>query len=102
MANDSIDKIVLDCLSNLNLERGDGEKIKFEAATPLLQEGGAIDSMELVSVVVDIEAEIENLLGLSISLTEDESMELISDPFATVKNLIEYVSLVTNGAKGHD
>ncbi|HEY6926354.1 MAG TPA: hypothetical protein VI653_22915 [Steroidobacteraceae bacterium] len=72
----------------LDISRGDD--------TNLFGEGGQLDSMSLVSLIVGIEEEVESQFGVSLILASDKAMSMRRSPFATVGSLLQYVeSLMT-------
>lgn len=88
---DSIQKIIFDALEALNQERGADEQIDISPDTPLFGPDAALNSLELVSVVVDIEMSAADSFGEAISLTDDKAMERDPVPFTDVSTLTEYI-----------
>jgi len=64
--------------------------------TLLLSEGSAIDSMTIVSIIVDLESELSDTFKKEISLSDDNSMSRKISPYANVKNLVEYILELLN------
>lgn len=64
--------------------------------TLLLSEGSAIDSMTIVSIVVDLESELTDAFQKEISLSDDKAMSRKISPYDNVKNLIEYIIELLN------
>jgi len=64
--------------------------------TLLLSEGSAIDSMAIVSIVVDLESELTDAFQKEISLSDDKAMSRKISPYDNVKNLIEYIIELLN------
>ena len=60
--------------------------------TLLLSEGSSIDSMTIVSIVVDLEQELSDFFKKDISLSDDRAMSREVSPYENVKNMIEYIS----------
>jgi len=56
----------------------------------LIGENSILDSLGLVSFIVDLESELNNS-GLQISIVTDKAMSLSSSPFRTVQTLIEFI-----------
>jgi acyl carrier protein len=84
-------QIVFGALENLNMERASDNKVPVAGDTLLLAEGGMVDSLELVSLVVDVETAIAERFGCEVSLTDDEAMSREESPFLSVAALCEYV-----------
>lgn len=78
-------------LRTLNEERGDDEQIEIDAQTCLFGEGSALDSLSLVSVIVDLETLVSDEFGRSISLTDDKAMSHEPVPFTDVTALKNYI-----------
>lgn len=62
--------------------------------TILFGDGAQIDSLALVSVVVDAETEVCEKSGCAIQLTDDRAMDTDPSPFLSVKSLADYISLL--------
>lgn len=56
--------------------------------TPLV---GRLDSLALVTVVVDLEDRIRDELGMTVTLASERAMSAKRSPFRTVGSLAEYV-----------
>jgi acyl carrier protein len=89
-----VQKIILQSLRNLNDERDLGEQIAVSLGTRLFGIDADLDSLSLVSLIVDVEDAISNQAGLVISLTDDRAMSQINSPFNDVKALTEYIQLL--------
>lgn len=61
------------------------------ADTVLFGTGGAMDSLALVTTVVDIEQAVEDEYGKSIMLASPKAMSQKHSPFRTVGSLTAYV-----------
>jgi hypothetical protein len=86
---------VLDCiyraLRSLNEERGADEQIEIGPDTCLFGESSALDSLSLVSVVVDLESLVSDTFGQFVSLTDDRAMSRQPVPFTDVGALKDYL-----------
>ena len=78
-------------LSALNEERGPDEQIAIGPDTCLFGEGSALDSLSLVSVIVDLETLVSDQFSKSISLTDDRAMSRDPVPFTDVTALKTYL-----------
>ena len=88
-----IKELLYKCIE-LNIEdpQGFNESMRNESYL-LLAEGASIDSLQLVNIIVDFEAELSDFFGRSISLTSDDAISRSDSPFYNVKTLCEYVLL---------
>ena len=82
---------IFQVLRTLNEERGPGEQIAIGSDTCLFGEGSALDSLSLVSVIVDLETLVSDQFGRSISLTDDKAMSRDPVPFTDVTALKTYI-----------
>jgi len=82
-----IKEIVFEVIKN------NSEDLKIiDENTLLLSEGSSIDSMTIVSIVVDLEQELSDFFKKDISLSDDRAMSREVSPYENVKNMIEYIS----------
>lgn len=88
---DSVQQIIFDALEALNQERGSDEQIDIGVGTALFGPDATLNSLELVSVVVDIEMSVADRFSETISLTDDKAMERDPVPFVTVAALTDYI-----------
>lgn len=90
----SIQAIVLKALGNINEERASGEQLKIDLETRLFGADAVLDSLSLVSVIVDVETEVSERVGRDICLTDDRAMSQETSPFSDVNTLSAYVELI--------
>ena len=90
---EKIEKIVFNIIKN-NTEDLNIGSINYD--TLLLSEGSAIDSMTIVSIVVDLESELADVFQKEISLSDDKAMSRKISPYNNVKNLIDYIIELLN------
>jgi len=63
----------------------------LDTSTVLLGNGAIVDSLGLVTVIVNLEQKLEQAYGISVSLADERAMSHKSSPFRTVSSLTEYV-----------
>lgn len=88
---DQVLAIVLRALENLNAELEDGHQVPVAATTPLFGADAELDSLALVSVIVDVEAGLADQFGRPFSLMDDQAMEREISPFTSVQTLVDYI-----------
>jgi len=59
--------------------------------TCLFGPSGLLDSLGLVSVLVELEQKVSDISGRSVSLMDDKAMSETSSPFRTIRSLAEYL-----------
>jgi acyl carrier protein len=89
-----IQKIIFHALELINDERPPEEKIKIDLNTQLFGVDAVLDSLSLVSVIVDVETAISEAIGREISLTDDRAMSQAISPFTAVNTLTAYIFLL--------
>ncbi len=94
MNKDEIHAIIFQALKNINDERNHDDQIDINHNTILFGVDSELDSLSLVSVIVDVEAAISTASGTEISLTDDRAMSQPVSPFADVKTLTTYILLL--------
>jgi acyl carrier protein len=60
-------------------------------ATALYGPQGHLDSLGLVSVIVEVEQLLSQQLGMSVVLVSDRAMSARNSPFATVGSFADYI-----------
>jgi len=94
LKTDAIHAIIFQALKNVNDERSPDEQVDISSNTILFGSDAALDSLSLVSVIVDVEAAISDASGTEISLTDDRAMGQPVSPFADVSTLTAYILLL--------
>jgi len=75
---------------------------QIDESTKLYGVDGTLDSLSLVTLIVDIEQKIAEEYGLSITIADDRAMSQKNSPFTTVKSLNDYVSMLIEDTPKHD
>ena len=88
---DAVQNIIFTALKTLNEERGADEQIAISADTALFGPDAVLDSLSLVSVIVDIETQAADAFGQPVSLTDDQAMSRDPVPFVNVSTLTAYL-----------
>ena len=94
LTQDAIHAIIFQALSNVNDERGPVERLDIGAATILFGTDAVLDSLSLVSVIVDVEAAVSEISGRDMVLTDDRAMSQEVSPFSDVSSLTAYILLL--------
>lgn len=87
----AVRELIYKALVALNEERSVEERIVIGPDTPLFGAEATLDSLSLVSVIVDIETSVADHFGRPFSLTDDRAMTRDPIPFADVANLTAYI-----------
>jgi acyl carrier protein len=84
-------KAIYKALNSLNEERGLDKQIEVGPDTCLFGERSVLDSLSLVSVIVDLETLVSDQFGKTISFTDDRAMSRDPVPFTDVTALKMYL-----------
>jgi acyl carrier protein len=89
-----IESIVLDAVRNINLGRRSDVQVQLGADAVLFGPGGALDSLGLVALLIDVE---EGLAahGVEVLLADKAAMSQSRSPFRDVPSLVAFIALVT-------
>ena len=90
----SILNIIISAAEALNEENTPDNRFLVSESTLLFGVGAKLDSLSLVSLIVDIEASVSEKLGYQISLTDDRAMGPEISPFTSVQTLVDYIYLL--------
>ena len=93
---ETVEALILNALINLNEELAPEQQIEVRPTTVLFGVDAEIDSLSLVSLVVDIEAALYSKLGLDIALVDDRAMDREVLPFTSVQTLRDYIVELAN------
>ena len=96
MVKPEIFKIVLEKLDDLNTTLPSNEQFLVSDQTILFGMGSCIDSLSLVSIIVDLEMHFSEILSYELSLTNDNAMSREKSPFTSVSSLVEYIDELIN------
>ncbi len=96
MTKEEITKIVINQVEQLNDTLPDNQKFTVNSDTILFGNGSSIDSLSLVSVIVDLEMLFSDEHGFDISLTDDRAMTREISPFDSVNSLVDYIFEIIN------
>jgi len=91
MYREKIIEVVFENINNLLDTFPENEKFSVSEETVLFGFGSQIDSLSLVSVIVDLEMHYSMELNIEFSLTDDRAMTRKISPFDSVKNLVDYI-----------
>jgi len=60
----------------------------------LFGQGGKLDSLGLVNLIVAVEAMVEDELDVTITLADEKAMSMKNSPFRTIQTLADYINLL--------
>jgi acyl carrier protein len=92
-----IEALIVRTLGELD-EQGvvDLDGAEVDRDTELFGEGGLLDSVGLVSLVVAVEQKLEDELGLQVGLADERALSQRSSPYRTISTLAAYAAGATS------
>mgnify|MGYP003442148534 FL=1 len=96
MERAKIYEIVIKQVQELNETLPENQQFSVNEDTILFGNNSNIDSLSLVSVIVDLESVFSDEYGKEISLTDDRAMTREINPFSSIRNLVDYIAEVVN------
>jgi acyl carrier protein len=94
-----IHDIVMNQVTQLNETLPVDQQFVVNENTVLFGNGSAIDSLSLVSIIVDLETVFSSEHNQDISLTDDNAMTRSISPFSSISSLIDYIFELVNQTK---
>ena len=67
---------------------------KLDDDTRLFGSGGLLDSLGLVSVLMDVEQQLNDQTGYNLTIADERAMSQERSPFRTIGSLTEYVMVL--------
>ena len=65
-----------------------------DEATVLMGDGAVLDSMRVVSLIVDVEQRLEESVGVSLTIADERAMSMRRSPFRTVGSMVDYLQVL--------
>lgn len=88
--------IVYTAIETLNEELPDDQKIPLAPDTKLFGGDAVIDSLSLVSVIIDVESGASDVLGFPVVLTDDRAINEPVSPFTDPDALANYILILAS------
>lgn len=86
-----LESIVLDAVDEHNEQAVEEERLVRSRDTVIFGEGGALDSMGLVNLILCVEQKVAEQTGREITLGDSRALSRKQSPFRTIGTLVEYV-----------
>ena len=97
---DKVLDIVKSAVDDLNQELGYQELENPSEVTGLHGNDGGIDSLSLVSLIVDIESNVGNEFGKEVVLADEKAMSQRNSPYRNVGALVDFIMERLENAEG--
>lgn len=84
-------EIVYASIETINELMVNDAKLELKEETRLFGRKSELDSLGLVTLIVDIEQRLADKLGVEVSLTDEKAMLQARSPFRDVRSLVDYI-----------
>jgi acyl carrier protein len=99
MNREQILGIVIDSVKDLVDTFTEDQKFEVSEETRLFGSGSQIDSLSLVTMIVDLEMKFAEEFNYDLSLTDDRAMAREVSPFSSISSLTDYISELNSEKK---
>lgn len=86
-----LEELIVPALDDLAASVHAAREVGRSADSILFGPGSPLDSIGLVTLLIDVEARIEEKLGISVTIADEKAMSRSRSPFRTLGSLAEYV-----------
>jgi len=87
-------KAVYKAIDELNSQLPPGVSIEKSADAPLYGPAGKLESLDFVTLVMEVEEKIKVEFGVDITIADEHLLSKQQSPFSSVRTLIEYLEEV--------
>jgi acyl carrier protein len=94
----NIEKVVFACVERLNEQLPAESRIKSDLQTVIVGDGASLDSLSMITLLIDIEDNVAAELGIKIKILEEGLAASEGGfRFATINQLVEWIHSVSGG-----
>lgn len=96
---EKLEQAIFAAVDELNDQLPKGVRVAKSLDAPLYGQGGKLESIDLVNLIIEVEEKVKDAFGVSITIADDRAMSSQNSPFVTLGALSSYVSeLIQNNA----
>ena len=85
----------------INSELPPDRQLGKTAETRLVGSQSVLDSLQLVSLIIGIEREVEDTFGMALTLADERALSMRESPFRSIQSLADYISILVTETR-HD
>lgn len=86
-------RLLCTAVDDLNQQLRKDARLEKSPTTPLTGDGGRLDSLGLLNLLVFAEQQIETAYGVSVMLADDDAMAKEPNPFRTLDTLADHAMI---------
>ena len=94
ISRDEVLAVIYAAMESLNEELDEDHKISISPDTKLFGADAVIDSLSLVSIIIDVESGASDAFGFPVVLTDDRAINEPVSPFASPDALANYILIL--------
>ena len=98
---DTILEAVYRAVDELNKQLPKGVQVEKSLDSPLYGKGGRLESIDVVTLIMEVEDQIRNEFDTAITIADDRAMSQQNSPFLTIRTLTDYVTQLLTENEGH-
>ena len=83
----------------INAELPPDRQLSKAPDTRLLGSQSVLDSLHLVSLLIMIEREVEDTIGVTLTLADERALSMKESPFRTIQALASYIEVLISEAQ---
>ena len=83
--------LIGDAIRELNDELGYEHLVSVSRETAIFEGDLALDSLSLVTLIVDVEARVSDAFEANVSLASEKAMSMRNSPYRTVGTLVDFI-----------
>jgi len=83
----------------MNAELPPDRQLTKSAETSLLGAQSVLDSLHLVSLLITIEQEVADTIGVTLTLADERALSMKESPFRTIQSLASYIEVLVSEAQ---
>ena len=89
--DERVSKAVFSAVDELNKQLPAGVSVEKSLDTPLYGAGGKLESLDFVTLIMEVEEKINVEFGTDITIADENLLSKQKSPFSTLRTLIEYL-----------
>ena len=93
LTRETLTPLVVETLEDICRDQDLPIVVAVDAETVLFGEGGLLDSLGLVTLIVELEQRIEDRFGVRVALADERALSERRSPYRTVGSLADYAAL---------
>lgn len=98
VTKDDVVGAIFAAVDEINASLPNGSRLEKDASTALFGTDSTLDSFALVNLVIGAEQQLQDRLGIAITLASEKAMSRHSSPFRTIDTLADYALELIHGS----